>query len=341
MTFTPKVDSLGGGGVGSGDDPYPEECKLVREWMTATQNMQIRDWGKLTEMINPNNPERTLIQLRALVSTDTNSTPIWGYFLTAKGEVFGFYPELEGERQQPTTPQVRPDKHDVVRRPDGLRERMTDPGIHASTLLNLAGRLVTAGKLDVAKRLLEGLCKDFPGTAAAKEAEKLLAAIDKNSLTPKGSHWISVFGTKEDFDLHWKPGLAMPQYRATTKSISILSSRDMGSIDSLQPWTQFRFDITAKLPPPPRGTTFTYLEIEINVNGARFPVRLRRGSSPAEPATISFTNQDGRITARADRGAVSEVKKDAVYSTVREGLNCGFTAGVNDIEVILSNVQLR
>ena len=95
------------------------------------------------------------------------------------------------------------------------------------------------------------------------------------------------------------------------------------------------------MPAPRRGKTFTYLEIEINVNGARFPVRLKRGASPAEPVTFACVNQEGRITIHADRGGTSELKKDATDPGVREMVTCGFSAGVDDIEVILSNVQIR
>jgi serine/threonine-protein kinase len=151
--------------------------------------------------------------------------------------------------------------------------------------------------------------------------------------------WTTVFSRRDDFNQHWKRGVATAQFNERAGSISVLSSRDMGTIEFDQPWSQLSFDIWGRLPAPAVRGGKTYINLDVHVNGAQFLVRLTRGSSPAERTQVSFVNENGRIVAYA-KGRPG-IHKDATDPNPAEKLACRFASGLNDVEIVISNVKLK
>src|SRR5262249_1249232 len=109
------------------------------------------------------------------------------------------------------------------------------------------------------------------------------------------NEWAPIFNAQDEFAAHWKAGGA--RYNEKINTVSMLTSHDMGIVEVNQPWSELKIDKTPKFPRPN-----TWFKLEIDINGARFPIVLSRRSSPAETVTIHFLNDDGRITATATKG---------------------------------------
>jgi hypothetical protein len=147
---------------------------------------------------------------------------------------------------------------------------------------------------------------------------------------------IAVFGTTGDFENYWQPG-SRASYDAAGKRILIDSiNGHIGSIQIDRPWKFITFNISAELPVPPRGS-YSYIEVEVEVNGAKFMHQLRRVSARNAYANMTFANQDGSIEPRIT-GKTIEKKPAAKRPT--QGLVCKFSAAASNVRLVVSSVRL-
>jgi serine/threonine-protein kinase len=155
------------------------------------------------------------------------------------------------------------------------------------------------------------------------------------SLLPSDK-WSDLFASEQNFRDHWRLGRTNAQFDQKWKKISVTTSSNMGTIEVNQPWKEFQLSIWPDLRKFP-ARQHPYIDVDVHINGAEFPLSLPRTSSPT---TLVFTNDNGRVSVQANSGRSTRGRKEA-DRTVNDRLVCRFTAIKRDIEIVLSNIKVR